>query len=262
MALIGCTNPAAKNYDPEATTDDGSCVYLVEMNGECLEFGDATNSIEDKSFTLSFDTVDKEWSFFHDYFPDYYMHTRIGLYNILNSNIYKNNKGSRGLYHDRATPKPFFIDVLFAGKETITLNNVSWKSEVREGGNVQADDNKPALYSETITAITIWNNYQCTGRVVLNGSNLELMPMANSRNSEELWNFNDFRNIAKDNVQFLENLFNDFKLIGSAVDTGLPWYKSSLMEGNYFIVRFEFVNNSDKQITLHEVDINADISYR
>ena len=260
--MVGCTNPAAKNYNALATEDNGSCVYLVEMNGQCLEFSDAPLLIKDKSFTLSFDTIDKHWTFFHDYYPDYYMHTRKGLYNLSNSKVYINNKGPRGLYHNRATTKPFFIDVLFANKETTTLNSINWISEVRAGGNKESDDNMPALYGQTIHAITIWNNYQCSGRVVLDNNNLELSPNFNNRNSEQVWNFNAFRNIAKEDVQFLDDLFNDFKVIGSAVDTGLSWYKSQLMEGKYFIVRFEFTNIGDRQITIHDVDISVDISYR
>ena len=30
MGIPGCTNPLATNYDPLATVDDGSCVYVID----------------------------------------------------------------------------------------------------------------------------------------------------------------------------------------------------------------------------------------
>lgn len=263
MALIGCTNPAAENYDPEAVQDDGSCVYLVSMNGQCLEFGDVdlVTSIEDRSYTLSYDFVDKKWSFYHDYFPDYYIHTRKSLYSTHNSVIHEHNRGPRGLYYDRSNAKPFILDVVFSNKETTILNSVNWISEVRAGGNKEADENSIALYEETISAITIWNNYQCTGRIVLDENNPPLL-IANNRNSEQTWSFNDFRNVAIENTQFLEDIFKNYAVKLTAIDLDLPWYKKRLMDGKYFIVRFEFINSGDRQITLHDVDIDADISYR
>ena len=32
-AVPGCTDPTATNYDPNATTDDGSCTYYTDCNG-------------------------------------------------------------------------------------------------------------------------------------------------------------------------------------------------------------------------------------
>lgn len=258
---LGCTNPAAKNYDPSADQDDGTCVYLVEMNGQCLEFEDAQEIIVDRSFTLSFDFIDKKWSFFHDYFPDYYIHTRKSLYTTKNSKIYEHNKGPRGLYYDQNQESPFIIDVLFANKETTILNSVNWISEVRAAGNREADDNAPALYNETITAITIWNNYQCSGRIMLDKNNPPLLSR-NNRNAEQNWHFNDFVNIAKENTQFLLDIFNNYRVIESEVNRNAAWFKKQPIEGKYFIVRFEFTNTDDKQITLHDVDIDADVSYR
>jgi len=259
--MLGCTNPAAENYDPAADEDDGSCVYLTSINGQCLQFEDAGLEIIDNSFTLSFDTIDKKWSFYHDYFPDFYIHTRKALYNISQNKWFEQNAGPRGLYHDRYSTKPFFIDILFVNKETTILNSVNWISEVRNTGNREADDNAPALYNETITAITIWNNYQTSGKIILDKNNPPLLER-NNRNSEQNWNFNEFRNRAKNDAQFLDTLFNNFAIRNTGIYQSRAWFKKELMEGKYFIVRFEFINTDDKQITLHDVDIDADVSYR
>ncbi|WP_306641334.1 T9SS type A sorting domain-containing protein [Sanyastnella coralliicola] len=34
MDIMGCTDPAALNYNPEATIDDGSCIYFEECDGQ------------------------------------------------------------------------------------------------------------------------------------------------------------------------------------------------------------------------------------
>ena len=36
--MSNCTNPSAKNYNPTATFDDGSCIYLVRLSDICYAF--------------------------------------------------------------------------------------------------------------------------------------------------------------------------------------------------------------------------------
>ncbi|MEO0405114.1 MAG: hypothetical protein AAF193_09605, partial [Bacteroidota bacterium] len=50
-AVLGCNDPAAFNYDPQATTDDGSCVYAGCTEPAALNY-DPQASIEDGSCTV------------------------------------------------------------------------------------------------------------------------------------------------------------------------------------------------------------------
>lgn len=269
--VLGCTVPWAENYDPDATQDDGSCIYLQSIdNDQCYEFRDVNvEAIVDESFTVSYSLDKKGWAFFHDYWPNFYFHTRKLLLNTKNSVGFYHNTGPRGYYHSETTRYPFFVDVLFVGassKEgeapTITLNNINWVSEVRQGGNDMTDDDQGAIFNDTITAVTIWNNYMASGMITLDKGKLSFQK-SNNRNSEELWNFNDFRNVVSAVDQaFVGSIFQDYRLDSGKMNFNLAWFKKRLMQGKYFIVRFEFDNLGDKQITLLDVDVEITQSYR
>lgn len=277
--ILGCTVPWAKNYDPAATQDDGSCIYLEKVGAICYEFTDVpVEDTVDQSFTLSY-AMTRGWSFYHDYNPDFYFHTRNRFMNLKDGLGYYSNEGPRGVYYG-ATVNPFFIDVVFSGQAALKLPNqarytsvlepypsmvldsINWVSEVRASGNDPEDDNAPALYNETITAVTIWNNFQTSGRVVLDQNKLSLQK-SNNFNSEQKWAFNDFRDIVKNQgVSFLLDIFHDYTVDSTNTELNYSWFKKRLIEGKYFIVRFEFDNNNDKQITLHDLDVDVTKSYR
>src|SRR5690606_15313833 len=244
------TNPSAKNYNPAADTDDGSCIYLAKVGDNCYEFQDVQD-IVDESYTISFHYGDdvKMWSFYHDYIPNYYIHTREQVYALHANKMYKVNAGKRGIYfgeldeNNNPIIHPFYIDMVFAADKNMILNAVKWTSEVQHTGVGEVDDPFQAVYFKTISAITIWNNYQCSGRIELTPQLLEKLNDRNNRNSEQTWSFNDFRNIlVEEGVPFLDTIFNDYAIQPGAVNTELPWYERRLMEGNYFIIRFEFDN--------------------
>lgn len=277
--ILGCTTPWAKNYNPAATQDDGSCIYLEKVAGVCYEFTDIPEEDTlDQSFTVSY-AMTRGWSFYHDYNPDFYFHTRNKFMNLKDGIGYYMNAGPRGVYHG-STVNPFFIDVVFAGMGALklpnqarytsvnepfpamTIDSVNWVSEVRAAGNDPEDDNSPALYGETITAVTIWNAYQTSGKILLDQGKISLQP-SNNRNSEQKWAFNDFKDIVKNQgVSFLLDIFHDYAVDYTNTNLNFPWFQKRLIEGKYFIVRFEFDNNNDKQITLHDLDVDVVKSYR
>lgn len=284
--MLGCTSPTAKNYDASATEDDGSCIWLNNISGTCYEFTEVPeDDTVDNSFTVSMaleqDSLKPEgWVYFHDYLPDAYVHTRDKLLNLKTNIPFYQSKGNKGIYHFNSTPKPFFIDVLFATNSAfneppsaryqhaykpypgMVLNSVNWVSEVRAGGNIIFDDNKRALYLETVTAITIWNEYQTSGRIELT-QGIAGLTQGNSRNSEETWNFNNFRNVL-DNLtdQFIQDIFHDYLMDETKLSPNLSWWQKRLIQGKYFIVRFEFDNNNNKQIMLHDMDADVSRSIR
>jgi hypothetical protein len=249
-----CTNPNAVNYNPNATFDDGSCIYMNKVGGICYAFQDvAPGALIDKSFTLSWDVIGGNWVFFHDYIPDFYFSTREKLYMLKAGVIFQAHAGVPGAYFESA-PKSFFIDVVFNGQQEMTLNAINWITEVLN------QDGSTATF-DTLTHITVWNSYQCSGRIPLSQiySDLEY----EVRKTAGRWSYDDFRNaIVKDGVPFLQDLFHNFAVIPGAVSPDIPWYEQQELEDNYFIVRFEFDNSSGKKIYLNDTMIDFNTSYR
>ena len=103
--MTGCTHPDATNYNPDATEDNQTCEFTISGRN-FIDYGD----LIDTSFTLSYSIRGKGWVFFHDYLPDFYVHTREELWTIKNKRVYKHNSGPRGVYYTES-PKPVFAGV-------------------------------------------------------------------------------------------------------------------------------------------------------
>lgn len=256
--VTGCTNPAAANYNPNANSDDGSCIYVNKINGVCYAFKDAPQVLN-QSFTLSWSLAGaNNWVFFHDFIPDFYFSTRQQLYNLKGGQIFEHNAGVPGVYHDPGTVYSFFLDVVFRSgdekKPEMTLNAINWITTVlKSDGSVDP--------FTTLTHITVWNSYQCSGRIPLSQvfNDLEY----GVRKTKGTWSFDDFRNLLlKDGVAFLDTIFNNFAVLPGATSPDVPWYEQQELEDNYFFVRFEFDNSTGQKIYLQEVNIDANESFR
>ena len=244
--MLGCTNPAAHNYNPSATEDDGSCIYVNRYNNACYRFEDAPDQGTDRSFTMSFSFTDQGWVFFHDYLPDFYFHTKENLYNIKNNEIYKQNAGPAGVYHTPAV-QPFFIDLVVKEQQDFMLNSVQWVSEVLENGKEKEFN--------TITHITVWNTDQCSMRIPVT--------QLNSNNLKGVWSFNDLFDYVKEKgTSFLEDIFNNFAVIPSAVDVLKPWWTKAQLTDKWCIIRLEFDNLSGNEFILHDAGVNEKIAVR
>lgn len=255
--MANCTNKAAVNYNPAATTDDGSCVYLHKIGGICYAFQDADSSIIiNRSYTLSYAIENENWVFFHDYIPDFYFHTREKLHTIKNSKIYTHNSGPMGKYYDQTSPKSFFIDMVFKSEDEMTLNAISWVTEVMDRLTESNEE------FSTLSHITIWNAWQCTGRIPL-AQVFEALEVKNVRRTQSEWNFNDFRDLVKDRgAKVVGDIFSGFAVNTAALDPDLPWYEKKLLEDQYFIIRLEFDNSADKVVLLHNADADVTRSTR
>lgn len=249
--MEGCTIPGAVNYNPAATENDGSCVFLVKHDGICYAFQD-TDQGKNESFTLSYSFDGKDWVFYHDYVADFYFRSKKSLFSLKDKKIYRHHEGAPGVYYQVA-PKSFFVDMVVQNPAEFVLNSIHWVTEV-------LDSSKEIEFS-TLTHITVWNNQQCTGRIALNDIFDELE--YDRRKIRGTWGFNEFRDMVKEyGSEFLEDLFNNYAVKSSNINTEKSWYDRDLMHDTYFIIRLEFDNISGKQVILHGADVNATLSPR
>lgn len=268
MAIAGCMNPNAVNYNPNATIEDNSCIYLIKDNNDatCRKFTDYVN-VQDKSFTLSYSIAGEAWVFFHDYMPDMFIHTRDKLFSSKSSKIFQHHQGAPGVYYD-GVAKPFFIDIIFKYNSSyqeavesryndipfrterdILVESIEWVTEY-------LDVNNQDQMFDTLTHISIWNATQHTGRIVLSEIFEDLF--AQTRRTKGKWSFNDFRNIVvSKGTQFLFDIFHNYALDVTQTDTSLPWYDKAQIQDKWICVRFEFDNVSGKKVILHETSITA-----
>lgn len=251
----GCTDPRAVNYDSEADESTPTCIYVDNVGGTCYGFQELDpEDITDKSLTLSFGVEGDNWIFFHDYIPDFYFSTRDKLHTLMSGKVYTHNSGEPGKYYGET--KPFFVDMVFKLGQEGVLNSLKWVTEVFD----RVTENNEEF--STLSHITIWNSWQTTGRIPLSSvfATLETNNVAKSRSE---WNFNDFRDlVATRGTKFIGDLFDNFAVDPNALNPNLPWYEQKLLEDEYFIVRLEFDNSANKDVILHDVDIDVTKSYR
>lgn len=264
----GCLNPNAANYDSSATVDNFSCLYVLpDLSGNCQLFQDVLPSqIEDNSFTLSYSMLGNCWVFFHDYFPDMFIHTHQYLYALKDGQIYRTNDGPPGTYAGNTVPYSFFIDVVFTtevrrtlgmvpsdyfkGGGDMLLESVQWVTEFYPNGGAESPFN-------TLTHLSIWNSKQHTGRIPL-AQVFSEGQYKNMRRTQGSWSMNNFRDILQTNgSQFLLDIFDNYALDATQVPTSIPWYNKKPMSDQWFTVRFEFDNVGGSNLVLHDMIVQA-----
>lgn len=249
--MLGCTNPAAVNYNPFATEDNGSCVYLHKLNGVCYAFEDAEVVAEDKGFTISWSLTEKCWAYFHTYKPDFYINLRNALYSLKQGSIYKHNAGAPGQYY--GPKEPWFIDLVFPFTAESLLNAIVWVSEVFSSSGIEQQD-------QTITHITASNSNQCTGKLEI-GKALDKIVQTTAR-SKGTWSFNDLRDAVSTHGQaFLDTIEKDFRPLQGNLNFNKPFFKQELLADNYVIIRLEYDNESGNKVLLHDAAVDSQPTY-
>ena len=226
-----------------------------------------------QDFTWSYSNILNKgaWVSSHSYVPDYGFSTRKNLFSFKDGLLFKHNSlTNKGIYYTQ-DKESSYIDVTFnpynilssdprTGKrvfkdDSIYLNTVSWNTDLLLNSISE-------LY-KTFTHLTVWNQYQHSGRMLLDYNDLLFTSNINSRNAETNWSTNAFRDLVKTkSLPFIQDIFNNFEEIQSNIDPTIPWYEQERFNNRWFTVRFEYDNTQNGTILMHSFEVNKTDSYR
>lgn len=241
--IVEVDNPYIGNGYTAAYDLDLKRLIIVKKNGL-------------REFTLSFSHENNSWTSFHDYHPNYIFSTRTGLYAGINTNfkLYKlNSKLLKGIFFDGVMYNSY-IDVPFNQGQDVTkvFANFNWITHTRDSFGVMIDE-------ETLTNLMVYNNNQCSGNILLQ-ANPNLWFGTDARNTEETWNFNNFRDLIRDKgVPFLDS---NGDLITSNINNNKSWFDKNKFISKFVIVRFTYDNTKQRDLHIVSVDSNIKKSNR
>ena len=178
--------------------------------------GVRVSTLEERSFTVSYNEMLQAFESFYDYMPGAYLQygRRLLSSSFFNRNsAYVHNKGPKATYYGQAASDSKLNTILATeGDTTKIYNNLEYKSELYDTlGN--------DIYNETLTSLRVFNEYQTTGVIPLTvGTNI--------KRRMRTWRFT----IPRDTTNTLARIRN-------------PWVH----------VEAIFTNNNDKRLVLHEI---------
>lgn len=240
---------------------DGEFYYLIEDEiSTRLEFNDTTYFVEE-SKTLSYDIAESKWVSEHKYYPNAYYFNTYGLWSFAKDTIeiegglervfrmYKHNSYTqkRGTYYNNITYQSY-IDLVFNSRLDLSkqYQAVEWESVVEAVNGIRK-------YNKTIDKIMIYSDYQCSGEVDINQYNT-------ARNTEGLWQFNEFRNIVVS--QDLPIIEVDGSINVNNLNINKSYFEKSFFIGTFVIVRLIMLNSSDDDVYINFVNVKSRISKR
>ena len=155
------------------------------------------------------------------------------------------------MFYDKDVKKSFYVDVVFSFGEEVFLNSVQFITKILH--NIDSVTNW-----RSITHISIWNDSQHTGRIAID--NIKNFVTGTSKSRSE-YSFNEFRDLVKDQtVDILEDIFGDFIPKEGSIDENKPWYEQAYLQDRFFIVRLEYDNTIDTEVSIHEISTTIEPS--
>lgn len=191
------------------------------------------------------------WVSFHDYRPNYISNNREGLFafdnSASNSKLFEHNSITKKCKYYDGVIKESSVDVVFndAPEKTKNFDNANWITTV-EAPTVKYEN-------ETATHLLVYNDTQSTDKIDLAKSS-KIWYGRDARNTEETWNFNNFRDLVKDTTTaFLDARL---ELVTGNIDANKSWYNKSKFISKFVVVRLIYSNASQKDFHISYVGSN------
>lgn len=212
-----------------------------------LDYKTVNGVVENKSFTLSYSPIAKQWLFEHSYLPNnYIIHPNSLLTKRNDTQIKQFNKGNYGRYFDEDI-KPFIIETIFNEfpTETKVFDNltINLKSSINDISTNKFFD-KVILSTE----------YQCSGEIELDLTNLT--------KKERNWMINKFSDLTNNlNIPLFSKNWNSIKdqypidkvVNNNKIDYNKPWFNRARFRDKFLKVRFIENNLENNKLMLNFV---------
>lgn len=204
------------------------------------------STMQNNSWTLSFNPILNQWISFHSYLPNnYILHPTKLLAKVNNDQIYLNNSGNYGQFFNGVV-KPFIIETIF--------NEFKIETKVFDSIKVTMDSStNGGVYDNTFfDSGVVYTENQCSGIISFTINQ-------NVTRKEKDWNFNKFLDISKNIAQKI--FVSDWNSVSSSypidkvvnvskIDTTKPWYQRGRMRDKYLAVRLISSNTSQDKFTI------------
>lgn len=191
------------------------------------------DTMENKSWTLSFNPILNQWISFHSYIPNnYVIHPTKILSKKNDSQLSLMNSGAYGSFFNEEV-SPFIIETIF--------NEFKTDTKVFDNVQVIMDTTSNNFFSNTFfDQGIVYTENQCSGVISFDiGTNVT--------RKEKNWNFNNFLDITNNMTDTIFvsdwNDVKDYYPIDKIVNinkisTDKPWYQRGRMRDKYLAVRF------------------------
>lgn len=210
-------------------------VYLGwDEASQRLFFRILNNFDEQESLTLSYSPRIDAWISFHSHDRNsFYLSTRNGIFNSINSEVY-----------ELSTKGDFYLDIIVnpSPNETKVIESISWNSRT-----------EPLDYNDTINFLRVNTDYQTTGDInLVTNTPYSLSKTSLLRIKENEWFFNNLRDISSNSTNGIANNYY-LNFATTANFNPQSWYKQRRFLDKWFRVRLGLINNSaGKSLTLHD----------
>lgn len=214
------------------------------------------------SWTISYNPIEKYWTSYHDYIPDYMFTTVDGtLYSIKDNKFYAHNtlteSTQKGVYYG-PTPVSSLIDIVHNDNqnEDKIFTGLEWVTEVYPNTYTSGQPSTVLDYTNTVTHLTLRSQQHCTGRIPVSlFSNFDDLYTNNIRNLNRTWYFNEIRDIALQ-TGFTLGFYNNFDLDLTKLDTNMSWYDQRKFIDKFVICRYEYDNQINNRFLFLESKAN------
>lgn len=207
------------------------------------------NAVFLKTLTMSYSILNNSWIAEHDYKPSYFYFNRKGLFSIDNgfdgilAKFYDHNQANLARYYGNIL-YPSFVDIAIKQTDENKLwTQVMWESYVVRLGIIQDDS--------TFSHLAVYNDFQCTGLIVLKKFAQLGFPSINARKHIQEWSFNQLSDIASPNTLFVKA---DGSFDTSILNANKSWHTKSRIMSKVIILRLYHDNINQNNISLHNVN--------